>query len=166
MKNRFGGVGVYIMAYRTKFEIELNLLSSLTDEIGKQNAVAAKAWSVFNMSFERNIVAAKDELHKLSAATDFAKNLTACNDLLLLVSDEQHKLATLVAKYHEAKGRAEAALPDYAMFFSNGREDTIPGRTFFIAGKGEADQFKLPAQKPAVAMASFADTVLARRFQK
>jgi hypothetical protein len=150
------------MVFRTKFEIELDQVDSLMAQICEQNAIVANAQGSVSKIFE-------GDLQKLAGGGDLTKNLTTCKSLLGKVHEEIDRLKKLMSACREAQDRAIAALPDFAMFFSNGREDTVPNRTFFLAGKnaGEQHAFEPSAKRePGGPIASLADVQLARRFQK
>jgi len=161
MKTRFGGIGVSIMTYRIEFEIEMNRIDALLEEIGDQNEVVASLYGSLTKLFA-------GDLQKLANANDLTKNLIACKALLCKANEEITKLKKLMTECGQAQERARRAMPDFAMFFSEGRQDTIPGRTFFTASKDAKSgliPFAPPAQKQSIdPAASLADVALTRRF--
>ena len=154
------------MTYREKFEDEVERINVKMQAIADQTALVAKIQRSLSRSLEK---AFEGDLQKnVAGATEFRKRLTVCKrELMPAVRAEMEKLLTLQSECREAQTRARSALPDYAKFLTNGREDTVPGRTIFQAEKGgTASPLKMPVQKQSIPMASLSDVQLARRFQR
>jgi hypothetical protein len=156
----FGGIGTEILMFRTQFEKEVHQVDSLMKQIGEQNAVVANASGELSKLFA-------GDLHKLAGGSDLTKNLTTCKSLLGKVHEEIARLKKLMSECREAQARALVAMSDFAMFYTNGRSDTVPNRSFFLAGKNAVDQhaFELSARREPDPLASLSDVQLGRRFQ-
>jgi hypothetical protein len=160
MKTRFGGVGVEIMMHRTDFENEANRIDTLLEEIAKQSAVVENTYGALSKIFE-------GDLQKLAGATDLNKNLIASKSLLVKANEEIDKLKKLMAECSQAQERAARALPDFAMFFSDGRQDTVPGRKYFMADKNATvSALAFAACNESIPAATLAEVALARRFSR
>jgi hypothetical protein len=160
-KTNFGGIGTEILMFKTQFEIEADRVDALMEQISAQNAAVANAYGSLSKIFEGN-------LEKLAGAADLNKRLVASKSLLGNANEEIKKLQGLMAECEQAQERALQAMPDFAMFFSNGRQDTVPNRAYFTAGKdASAVAFVMPGQKqPSIAAANIGDAALARRFSQ
>jgi hypothetical protein len=127
MKTNFGGIGTEILMFKTQFEIEADHVDSLMKQIGEQNAVVASAYADLSKIFA-------GDLEKI-AGGDLTKKLVACKSLLGTATAEIDKLKKLMAECERAQGRAQLAMPNFAMYATNGREDTVPSRKYFMADK-------------------------------
>jgi hypothetical protein len=161
------GAGVAILAHREKFEIEYEIVNTLMVQISDQSTAVSSLHGDLSNSFEK---VTGGDLQKLSDATELRKRLTVTKNLVDQVSAEIGKLSHLQAECRAALSRAEAALPDYAKFVTNGRLDVVPGRAFFVAGKEAtergAHRFELSAPKQSIPTASLFDTQLSHRFSR
>jgi len=144
------------MMYRTKFEIEIDRLASLSKDITEQQQSLTSAYNALQKLFTEGIVAPLSQLQKV-AGGDLTKRLSTCNQslakctaLIAEVADGQDALKRLCAEYTDATKRCEAALPSWLQFASEARIDVPPPRTFLLADKGAsvgASRLELPAQK-------------------
>jgi hypothetical protein len=160
-KTSFGGVGTEILMFKTKFETEVDRVDALMAQISEQNEVIASLYGSLAKIFA-------GDLEKLANANDLTKSLISCKALLCKANVEIGELKKLMAECEEAQERAQRSTPDFAMYATNGREDVVPGRTFFMASKdASAAPFVMPSgQKPAIPAVSLSDVQLARRFSQ
>jgi hypothetical protein len=162
----FGGIGVDIMTFKTKFENEIGNVNALIEQIDKQTAVLAASHDEFARFYLQKVVAAYGELRKLSDAGALRKNLVTCKGLIGTVCAEMEKLRSLQRECRKAQERAEAAMPDYAMYSTEGRLDVVPNRNVFTAEKGgKTVNLDMPKQPKPTPMATEADAALAHRFR-
>jgi hypothetical protein len=157
---RLGGIGTEILMFKTQFEIEADHVDALMKQIGEQDAVVANAYDALSKIF-------RGDLQKLAGATDLNKNLILCKALLGKANEEITKLKKLMAECSQAQERAQRALPDFAMFFSEGRQDTVPSRKYFMADKNATvSALAFAARNESIPAATLADVALARRFSQ
>jgi hypothetical protein len=98
------------------------------------------------------------------AAGDLADNLFAVKNLLKVMSDKIGDIKKLQVEARASQALARLALPDYAKWYSEGKQDTVPGRVYFSADRGAASPTPfMPAQKSTVPMASAASAALSHR---
>jgi hypothetical protein len=158
---RFGGIGTGILMHKHQFEIQAELVDALMKQIAQQSAVVENTYAALSKIFA-------GDLQKLAGATDLTKNLVASKSLLGKANEEIDKLKKLMAECSQAQERAQRALPDFAMFFSEGRQDTVPSRKYFMAGKNatepDVSAFVFPAREGSIPAFTLADVHLARRF--
>jgi len=151
------------MMHRMRLEIEVERVDALMKQIGAQNEVAESAIGALAKLFA-------GPLQKISGASDLTKNLATCKTLLLKAHAEIAKLKQLQSECGLAQARARAELPDYTKFATDGRHDTVPGRSFFVTDKtgGREAQIARPfesAQKHESPLADLGYVQMARRFQ-
>jgi hypothetical protein len=156
----FGGIGMGILMFKTKFEIEAGRADALMQKIAEQNAIVADAYASLQKIFVGG-------LQKMAGASDLSKNLVACKTLLVKANEEIAKLQKLMSECGEAQKRALLEMPDFAMFFSEGRQDTIPTRKYFTANKdANAGVCAFEFSTPKIPAANIAEVHLARRFSR
>jgi hypothetical protein len=161
----FGGIGVFIMTYREQLELEHEQVDTLIDQIGDRGKVIADLHGELSKSLAK--VIGSGDLKKFTAK-DYGAGLAVTLTLVDQVNAEIQELGKLQGECRLALERAKAAMPAYAAFVTNGRHDTVPGRTFFLAGKAETSRFEppTPRQSPVDPRATLSDVQLSRRFQR
>lgn len=167
-KIKFGGIGVWIVNFKDKFELEVERIDGMIEAISDQTKKVATLQEDFSKFYLEKLYGFDGSLQKLA---DFGKRLTTCKGLISEIHEAIGTLETLQSECRAAQDRASAALPGFAMYLTEGRLAAVPGRKFFLASKNagaasaDAAPFALPAQNRSIdPTASLLDVALSRRF--
>ena len=157
------GSAVFIMTHREELEVQQANICEKMEQIEGLTSSLATLHSNLESFFLHKIVGATD-LRKIGGASNLGENLFACANLIKVMSGKLNAIRKLQAEVRAAQALAVDALPSYAAWFSDGRQDVVPGRTYFSADKGAGPTpFATPVQKQAIPMASTASAALSHR---
>jgi hypothetical protein len=133
------GIGVYVMTYREQLELVHDQVDTLIDQIADRGKVISALHGDLSKSLEK-VIGIGGDLKKFSA-TAYGSSLAVTLALADRINAEIEELGKLQGECRLALARAQAAMPAYAAYVTNGRHNTVPGRVFLASKSGGA---KLP----------------------